>query len=332
MYKVCEGCKGFRESGQLSNAIVCRRCDGKGIVVAPESYVCNMCGGGMVGEIGNILGLAGASVSGGPDSDGLSDMMSYRFSICEKCLRSMFEKFKVPVQPKGYGGFPDEDWKTHLEYLRRRDWQWDKGREKKYPTGLCTYDKKCRNKGEWLYLCSDRPNADHFCKKHKDGNGRCGNCMWLSTKGIRIKGTQPGKGMPYEVFSPLKQRFATEILRHLRSDRVSLFRWAPCMMTMGTDAFDDRSLGGSTKWKMLFFPELKTILEEETVSVQSGRFAPFRWHIRGIGNFVICAPYEQEGERDDEKEDKKYLEWVSAMQDAMGEDLIETRTTRFEDD
>ena len=138
--------------------------------------------------------------------------------------------------------------------------------------------------------------------------------------------------MPWGIYSPLKERFATEILRYLRSDRVSLFRWAPCMMTMGTGAFDDRSLGGSTKWKMLFFPELKTILEEETVAIQSGRFAPFRWHIRDIGMFVICAPYEQEGERDDEEDEKTYRKWVDSMEKAMGEDLIETSTTRFEED
>lgn len=330
MYKACEGCEGFRESGQLDKAVGCAYCKGTGIVVAPESYVCNMCGGGMVGDCGNILGLAGARVSGGPDSDGLSDMMSYRFSICEKCLRSMFEKFKVPVQPKGYGGFDDEEWETHLEYLRRRDWQWAGGREKKYPTGLCTFDKKCRNKGKWLYLCSDRPNADHFCEKHKDGNGRCGNCMWLSTKGIRIKGTQPGKDMPWGVYSPLKERFMKDVLRYLKRDRVYLFRWAPCMMTMGTDAFDDRSLGGSTKWKMLFFSGPKIHLEKKTEGIY-GKWC-FYWDIQGVGRFVICAPYEQEGDRDDEKEDKTYREWVSAMEKAMGEDLIETSTTRFEDE
>jgi hypothetical protein len=59
--------------------------------------LCNKCGQSCKKECG-FLGLIEAKVSGGFDSYPLSDGVNYTFSICEHCLNSMFDKFKIPVE------------------------------------------------------------------------------------------------------------------------------------------------------------------------------------------------------------------------------------------
>jgi hypothetical protein len=45
-------------------------------------------------------GLIETVVHGGFHSNKLEDMASYRFSLCEVCLRGLMNKFKVPVEIK----------------------------------------------------------------------------------------------------------------------------------------------------------------------------------------------------------------------------------------
>lgn len=44
----------------------------------------------------NAYGLIEATVSGGYDSNALEDMESYTFSLCEPCLKVLFDTFKHP--------------------------------------------------------------------------------------------------------------------------------------------------------------------------------------------------------------------------------------------
>jgi len=61
--------------------------------------ICNMCGGSLIGEIGNFNGLVEASILGGFDSTHLADDVTYTFSICEKCLcEHIFSKFIIPEE------------------------------------------------------------------------------------------------------------------------------------------------------------------------------------------------------------------------------------------
>lgn len=66
---------------------------------------CNKCGESCrkwcTHDISDIYGLDNCTVIGGylssNDDTGLSDMTSYTFSLCEKCLRELFKTFKIPV-------------------------------------------------------------------------------------------------------------------------------------------------------------------------------------------------------------------------------------------
>lgn len=47
-------------------------------------------------------GLIEQTVSGVYGSDSLEDMTHYTFSMCEHCLKDLFERFKHPVEVAGY--------------------------------------------------------------------------------------------------------------------------------------------------------------------------------------------------------------------------------------
>lgn len=66
--------------------------------------ICNKCGddcqkldSDMDGNEFSVgyYGLIDAEVSGGYYSDHLSDCVNYKFSLCEKCVKEMFDTFKV---------------------------------------------------------------------------------------------------------------------------------------------------------------------------------------------------------------------------------------------
>ena len=71
--------------------------------------VCNKCGKSCVPkEISQDncvegYGLIEASVRGGYYSPSLYDDVMYKFSICEECLRELFDNFVIPPQTFGCG-------------------------------------------------------------------------------------------------------------------------------------------------------------------------------------------------------------------------------------
>lgn len=46
----------------------------------------------------NAYGLIEATVTGGYDSGALSDYTQYTFSLCETCLKRLFDSFKLPPE------------------------------------------------------------------------------------------------------------------------------------------------------------------------------------------------------------------------------------------
>lgn len=95
-YKGCEFCEQFRKEDNLAAAKGCQACNGTGIAIADENYICNRCGKSALID-GYPHGLNFATVQGGYCSEALVDRTKYEFSLCEKCLRYMFEnEFAIP--------------------------------------------------------------------------------------------------------------------------------------------------------------------------------------------------------------------------------------------
>ena len=67
-------------------------------VVVVEDILCNGCGASLKSSNDDYYGLPTVTVSGGYNSTHLLDNAQYEFALCEKCLKELFDKFKL--QPK----------------------------------------------------------------------------------------------------------------------------------------------------------------------------------------------------------------------------------------
>ena len=98
-YVSCKKCIFNRKEGDLEAALSCQTCHGTGIVKDSRYIKCNKCGGSLVpvskdNDVG-MYGLVDQCVSGGWHSDHLTDLHTYRFSLCEKCIVEMFDNFTI---------------------------------------------------------------------------------------------------------------------------------------------------------------------------------------------------------------------------------------------
>ena len=93
-FKPCNHCADARANPAIwSAARGCHWCFGTALRL--ESYVCNGCGETIQTDM-NVTGLPELKLYGGPDSTHLLDMTRYAFSLCEHCLRQLFDRMTVP--------------------------------------------------------------------------------------------------------------------------------------------------------------------------------------------------------------------------------------------
>lgn len=166
-YKPCERCREAREAGDFDQAFACSSCKGRGAVRSRESWVCNGCGDclcpGKEGEMNGDCphGLVDATVTGGYSSEHLSDMTSYTFSLCEKCLRDAFATFKIPPKTAGYGfSGEDEDEEPYTKEVADKAAYEAKSAEEKrlfqhfVETDRCTDTNRISGDGPYCGECS----------------------------------------------------------------------------------------------------------------------------------------------------------------------------------
>ena len=65
--------------------------------------LCNKCGETCKDEM-NFNGLIEARIEGAYDSKYLEDTTRYKFSLCEKCLKELFDTFKISPIENCFGG------------------------------------------------------------------------------------------------------------------------------------------------------------------------------------------------------------------------------------
>lgn len=177
-YEICKNCKSLRESGDFTGALDCYACKGKGIRRKDESYICNSCS-----EVITpcSYGLIDAKVSGGYDSHHLWDLTTYQFSMCEKCLRDLFNNFKVP--PATYGNdiegniSSNEAYEQDRKAHERRLWRDSGAQDARFGTGICNYEEECKEPAAWRECISETLQDRSYCDKHKIEH--CGNMFYL---------------------------------------------------------------------------------------------------------------------------------------------------------
>lgn len=110
-------------------------------------------------------GLIKAKVRCGYNSFYLSDLTEYQFSLCEKCLRDLFIKFKIKPDIIDIDGAItwEEDFFLYEETL----WRADGLDYKAYCNGYCNAVKDCPNKAIYSIILSDEFTENCCCEEHK---------------------------------------------------------------------------------------------------------------------------------------------------------------------
>jgi len=197
-YTECLSCLDFRSSKLFAEAKGCHKCNGSGIIISNE-IPCNNCGGSLLvdKEHGEqyIDGLIDAKVSGGYFSNHLSDCRSYNFSLCEKCLRKMFDEFKIPPTVKDYLHGNDVSYAEDQDWYRYTVWRDSGGKEAKLPTGICNYREYCQAPAKYRAFVSSFLTSDIYCEVHAKEIDGCVNCYLI-----------PIDSVPFEVVTEADKR------------------------------------------------------------------------------------------------------------------------------
>lgn len=167
----CEQCAEARVEQDFISAKGCQTCGGKGYHRAHDSFHCNNCKASLQAfpdsGFAEQEGLVEASVSGGYMSRSLFDGSTYIFSLCEACLREMFDRFQTPPTIKGWlpGGAGQtyaEDQAAH----RRRVWRRTSGPSERFAKRVCNFEEGCSLPAEFVRFQSGRMVPECVCKNH----------------------------------------------------------------------------------------------------------------------------------------------------------------------
>jgi hypothetical protein len=156
---------------------VCAQCNNTRKTVDPSTILCNRCGECMrpLGTHNEQYshGLEKAEVTGGYDSYHLFDCTTYRFSICEKCLREVFNQFKIKptVIDQTSSDNKEDPWELDQRAYEYRVWKDEGGHHKAYMEKRCNSVKDCFNRAVYTLLHNGDFTEDSACEEHK--TARC---------------------------------------------------------------------------------------------------------------------------------------------------------------
>jgi|SRR5579885_683329 len=174
----CNHCANWDDSRRRGQ--VCKACNNTQKVIDPKEILCNRCAGPMrpLGTFNEQYehGLENSAITGGYDSYHLFDMTTYTFSLCEKCLRELFNEFKIPplvsdrldmdinAAPKTR----EEYWKEDQEAYEYRVWVDEGKHHQAYLDRKCNRVKNCPNEAIYTRLYRNEFTEDSSCEEHKD--------------------------------------------------------------------------------------------------------------------------------------------------------------------
>ncbi len=169
------------------------------------------------------MGLVEARVSGGFESEHLFDMTSYTFSMCEACLRELFDACKIGPKISGYGGSEGETYADDAEQYRSKKWRAAGGHLLKLEQGLCNELESCPNKAKWRYFVSHDMTNEAFCDEHKRG---CGNSHLIPFEEVADVPLAPQLRTFYDSLR-VAQAWIRVVCPPSEDTRAMFFRWVP---------------------------------------------------------------------------------------------------------
>jgi hypothetical protein len=167
----CEFCEDWKQEKKIKESCPC--CAGRGKIQNPEEHLCNNCGSRMHPPKSDPNwqfpnGLSRAKVVGDYSSTHLTDDVIYRFSICEFCLRLMFNNFVIPPALSDNRADAIEfDYKLDKTNYEYEQWRQSGGFSQAYKNRKCNAVKDCINSAIYTILHgSDTFDEKCACEEH----------------------------------------------------------------------------------------------------------------------------------------------------------------------
>jgi hypothetical protein len=115
---------------------------------------CNICKTYLKNIHGSYYGLVDANFSSGYDSTHFIDGFSFTFSLCEKCLYDLFDKFKKSPKIKGYIGGEKltlKQYRDNEKYIEEYKIKLEEKYKYQLSNSICM-DHDCKSDAEFLYV------------------------------------------------------------------------------------------------------------------------------------------------------------------------------------
>lgn len=326
LFKTCDHCSSSRASGHLEEALNCGYCEGRGIVKDPESFVCNMCGGKLVGSM-NLLGLPDCKVSGAYDSTHLEDTMSYRFSMCEKCLKDMFDRFAIPPAVSSYMGAGYESYQEIEDAKKKREW-FKSGAMQKLSTGFCNATEECAGKAEFFLVDHGRFSGKGFCSGCVESKRRKGSDGWIdSWISMKIEGGD----MPIlskDWTALLAERYIVRMIKigEYSKEDLCVERFPDDILFQAMGVEKNQEDGGSCSIRLVYAPYLFDMTSESMPDTLLDRVdgrgllgeEKARMPIRGFGTVILCIPYDTNDHDGRDEGSIRFEEWARSLCKSTG--------------
>lgn len=172
-YLKCKSCAHWEDEFRIKH--LCGLCNNSKLAQDPKEILCNMCGETMcpIGQMNeqHPHGLHNIHVAGSFDSYHLFDMTRYTFSMCEKCLRILFNQFliKPTLNEEDFDGNLTEGqaWDKDQQAYEYRVWRDGGGHHSAYMNRQCNIEKDCTNTALYTILYSGQDfSEDCACEEH----------------------------------------------------------------------------------------------------------------------------------------------------------------------
>lgn len=235
--EACPSCAPSRAAGEL---VDCRDCKKTGFRRKLDTWLCNLCGNTLLPikwdgtrelracNAESPDGLIEARVSGHYDSTYLSDCTTYEFSFCERCLRELFNRCKIPPKLSDYmHGGEGESYEHDRQWSDFYLWRARGGQDAKFLTGLCNANEACPRKATRRKIHNDYPSDEAYCDECE---GMVGSNEYLVPAELLAGIAQPTEATQWSILSlEDARRVAEAVIPVVRrpGDVVTYWRWAP---------------------------------------------------------------------------------------------------------
>lgn len=186
LYEKCPSCAELREAGDFESVLKCCSCKGTGLRRRDNSFRCNRCGGAMgVPHDASPYGLVEQTVSGAYLSTHLLDTTTYTFSLCELCLRCLFDECVIPPTIGSYMGAPAErDYAEERASYEWHTWRGADGHRPRVREGRCNQTIACESPATIWMISSDGLTDEVSCEEHAK---RCSSSSYYEVPYAKAK-------------------------------------------------------------------------------------------------------------------------------------------------